>query len=329
MSQLDVLSELRAARPTANAALRERVRAIAATTPEPQLRRRPTWRRAAFVLVPAALVAVAAGAVVLGRGGGGQTVQNGEVATGISRGAPAQVAPKAGAGAGTLRSAIAPAPSRTRLQDYDATLRLHVRNAEALSDATKRAVRVATSLGGFASAVQVDVGGRHGDATLRLRVPATKVQVALQRLSDLGTITGESVAIRDAQAGVNALDRRIARLQRQLRELRAKEQTPAVRRQVERLTAQVQRLQRGRADTVRQARLATIRLELTTRTPVAAPKPADHGPLHGAVVALRWLGIGLLYALVVGGPIVLLGALLWLAWRGYRRLAERRLLERA
>jgi len=322
MSQLDVLSELRAARPAAPAALRDRVRAIAATTPAPP--RRLTRRRAALVLAPAAL-AIVAGAAVLGRGGGEQAVRHGGVVTELGRTAPAAKAPAVG----RLDSAIAPAPSHTRLQDYGATLRLHVGSAAALSDATKRAVRVATSLGGFASSVQVDVGGRHGDATLRLRVPATKVQVALQRLSELGTITGESVSIRDVQGGVNAVDRRIARLQRQLRDLRAKGQTPARQRTIDALSAQVARLQRSRANTVRQARLATIELTLTTRTPAAAPQPVEHGPLHGAVVTLRLLGVGALYALIVGGPFVLLAAALWLAWRRYRRAAERRLLERA
>jgi hypothetical protein len=323
MSQLDVLSELRAARPAAPAALRDRVRTIAAATPAPP--RRLTRRRAALVLVAAALaVAVVAGAAVLGRGGGERAVPHGSAVTELGRSAPATKAPALGG----LDSAVAPPPSRTRLQDYDATLRLHVGSAAALSDATKRAVGIATSLGGFAAAVQVDVGGRHGDATLRLRVPATKVQAALVRLSALGTITGESVSIQDVQAGVNAGDRRIARLQRQLRDLRARARTPALQRRIDALTAQVARLQRNRADTVRQARLATLELALTTRTPVAAPQPADHGPLHGAIVALTWIGIGALYGLIVGGPIVLLGAALWLAWRGRRRAAERRLLER-
>jgi hypothetical protein len=126
---------------------------------------------------------------------------------------------------------------------------------------------------------------------------------------------------------VNAADRRIARLQRQLAALRAQSQTPVLQRRIAALTAQVERLQRGRAGTVRQARLATIQLELTTRIPAATPKPAEHGALHGAIVALTWLGIGALYALIVGGPVLLLGIVLWLAWRVSRRRSERKLLE--
>jgi hypothetical protein len=324
MSQPELLTELQRTRPTAPAELRERIRAIAATVPAPP-RRRLTWPRAALVLVPAVL-AVAVGAAVLGRDGG-QQARNGGVVTFGSERAVAPPAAKALPGAGGLDSAIAPGPSRTRLQDYDATLRLHVEDANALSDATKRAVRIATSLGGFASVAQVDVDGKQGDALLRLRVPVTKVQVALQRLAELGTITGESVRIADVQPQVNAADRRIARLQRQLAALRAQSQTPVLQRRIAALTAQVERLQRGRAGTVRQARLATIRLELTTRIPAATPKPAEHGALHGALVALTWLGIGALYALIVGGPVLLLGIVLWLAWRVSRRRSERKLLE--
>ena len=325
MSQPELLAELQQTRPAAPAELRERVRAIAVTVPAPP-RRRPTWRSAALVLVPAVL-AVAVGGVLLGRDGGRQA-RNGGVATfGTERATVAPPAAKAAPGAAGLDRAIAPAPSRTRLQDFDATLRLHVEDANALSDATKRAVRVATSLGGFASVAQVDVDGRQGDALLRLRIPVTKVQTALQRLTELGTITGESVQIKDVQPQVNAVDRRIARLQRQLAALRAQPQAPALERRIAALTAQVERLQRGRAAAVRQARLATIQLELTTRTPTAKPKPAEHGPLHGAVVALTWLGIGALYALIVGGPLLLLGLAVWLGWRVSRRRSERKLLE--
>jgi len=64
MSQLDLLQELRDARPAAPAEVRERVRLLAAQAP-PQ--RRVTWRRAAIVLVPA-LAVVGAAAIVLPRG---------------------------------------------------------------------------------------------------------------------------------------------------------------------------------------------------------------------------------------------------------------------
>ena len=172
-----------------------------------------------------------------------------------------------------------------------------------------------------------DVTKGEGDATIRLRIPVANVQRAIERLSSLGTITGESVQIRDLQAGVNALDRKIARLQKQLRVLRAQEQTTEVKRRIASLTTQVERLQRGRGNTVRDARLATIDLSMTTREDAKPPKNDEPGPLHGALVALGWIGIGALYALIVGGPLVLLGVLGWLVWRLVRRRRkEKRLL---
>jgi hypothetical protein len=327
MPRLDVLAELQETRPLAPPELRDRVRAIAATATPP--RRRITWRRAALVLVPAVL-AIAAGAVVLGRGTEQRRVERGPA---TDRVASPSAAPRGGlqktfgsGGAAAPHTTLAPAPSATRPQDYDATLRLRVPGPSALSDATKRAVRIATSLGGFASVVDVNVDGKHGDALLRLRVPVDKVQVALRRLSELGTITGESVQVQDVKPQLDSLDRKTAQLQRQLHALRAQPSTPQLQRRIAALTAQIERLQRSRAGTIRRTRLATIRLELATPAPPAPPHHG-HGPLHGAVVALTWLGIGALYALIVGGPVLVLLVAGWLAWRGHRRLAERRLLE--
>jgi hypothetical protein len=253
------------------------------------------------------VLAVVVGAAVLGRGGRSAAPEHGGVADSAARGAPIPF------GAAT-KSVAVPPPSSTRLQDYDATLSLRVGN---VSDATKRAVRIAGSLGGFPARVEV----HDATGTLRLRVPVTKVQVAVERLSALGTITGEDVSIRDVQAGVNATDRTIARLQRELRQLRA---SGAPQQRIASLVARIERLQRARANAIRQARLATVELHLTSHRPAAAP--AHHGRLHGAVVALGWLGVGALYAVVVGGPVVAVALLAWLAWRWSRRRAEARLL---
>jgi uncharacterized small protein (DUF1192 family) len=325
-------AELRRSRPTAPPAVRERVREIAARREERT--RRLTWRRSLIVLVPAVL-AVVVGGVIFSRDDQRNTaVQGGaaEKSTALTqRAAPktfgtATVPTSTSGSAGAALDAAKLPPSRTRLQDYDASLALRVKNANALSDASKRALAIARSLGGFASVVSVNVAKGEGDATIRLRVPIPNVQRAIERLSSLGTITGESVQIRDLTAGVNALDRRIARLQKQLRSLRAQKRAAEVERRIASLTAQVERLQRSRSNTVRVARLATIDLAMTTREDAKPPKKDEPGPLHGALVALAWLGIGALYALIVGGPLVLVAALGWLAWRVVRRRREERLL---
>jgi hypothetical protein len=158
-----------------------------------------------------------------------------------------------------------------------------------------------------------------------LKVPRANVHTAIERLSALGTITSENVDIQDVQAGLNATDRTLARLQKRLRELRAAEQTPAVAQQIASLTARVERLQRARATTLRQAHYATIQLLVQTKEPAAAAKHGK-GPLHGLGVAFRWIGIGAVYAVALGAPLVLLALLGWLAVRTMRRRREDALL---
>jgi hypothetical protein len=51
------------------------------------------------------------------------------------------------------------------------------------------------------------------------------------------------------------------------------------------------------------------------------------GPLHGLGVAFRWIGIGAVYALALGGPVALLLVLVWLGVRVVRRRRENALLE--
>ena len=338
MSQRDALAELRANRPVAPGEVRERVRLIAGTEPRQPRRFGFTWRRAGLVLAPA-LVAVV-GATIALRGG---DHQQGELAARdtattaqrrLEKSPPVFRAATPGASGATHGSALqtleapaaAPAPNRNRLQNYDAYLRLRVKNGNAVSDASKRAQAIARSLGGYASLLSVSTEGRSGDATIRLRVPIGRVQDAVARIGALGTIVGEQVRIQDVTGQVNAVDRKIGRLQRRLAGLRAQEQTDDVKRQIESLTRQVERLQRTRRATVKQASLATITVELTTRTAVVAKTPHHDSRLDGAWTALEWIGISALYALIVGGPFVVLALLAWAAWRVASRRAEARLL---
>jgi hypothetical protein len=326
----DPLAELRRTRPSAPPALREHVRAIAARRDDSTSRLFGplTLRRALLILAPAAVV-VAVGGIALSRHGttNAPVAESGGAVTrgAVTKAPPPIAAPFQAQTGGAARDAALP-PSRTRLQDYDASLRLHVKDADALSDASKRALAIARSLGGYATIVSVSVEKGEGDAAIRLRIPVGNVQRAVAQLAELGTITGESVHVRDVQAGVDQIDRRIARLQKQLRGLRAQEQTDAVKRQIAALTAQVERLQRGRAVVARDARLATVDLAMTTREQAKPKQQHEPGPLHGAWVALTWMGIGVLYALIVAGPVVLLAGLAFLAWRVVRRRRDDALL---
>ena len=319
MPQRDLARELRAARPVAPGALRERVRLVAAQAPP---RRRVTRRRAAAVLVPAVAAAVAA-AVLWPRAAPPPAERTaGRLAPSIEHGAT---------GAATASAATpssAPAPSSRRLQRYDASLELRVRDAAALAAATRRALAVAASLSGYPQSTDVSAVGRGGEAAIVLRIPVGNVERAIRRLSALGTIVAERYRVRDLTAEVRDTDRLIAGLERRLAAARARPQDARTQRLEDALTARVQALQRDRAATVRSARDATVRVQLAVRTPSPPPQPARRGPLHGIGVAFRWLGIGLLYALALGVPpaAVLTGALL--AARTLRRRRDESLLSR-
>ena len=118
-----------------------------------------------------------------------------------------------------------------------------------------------------------------------------------------------------------------ARLQRELVALRAQPQSDANTARIAALTRQIQGLQRAEAATVRTARYATVRLHLGTAA--AKPAKAHHGPLHGLAVAFRWIGIGAIYVLALGAPLLLVLWLAWIAARTIRRRREDALLSRS
>jgi hypothetical protein len=328
MSQRDLAAELRAARITAPVEVRERVRAIAATDPtarEPRF----TWRRALVVALPVA--AAVAATIVFTRPAhhtSAATLTPPAVERGIAHGAARQKSFGA-AGVGTTDSAGVPAasipvpPSRTRVQRYAATLALRVPTPDGVSTGVQRALRIATALGGHPTSVHATSKSRSAHAELVLRIPRRNVQRAVTQLSQLGTITGEQVDVQDAQAGLDATSRLISRLQRELVKLRAQTN---VTQQIAVLTAQIARLQRAQASTIRTASFATVHLTLATPPLKAAVHHTHRGPFHWLGRALVWLGIGAVYALVLGIPLAVLAVALALVVRTVRRRREEALL---
>jgi hypothetical protein len=324
MSQRDLVAELRGARICAPAEVRERVRLIAAADTT-QKRRAFTWRRAVVLAVPVA--AAIGAAIVLTRPSHSPPVAV-PVERGIVHGAPDSAVTQGKAfSSPAVPAPLAPAPSTTRVQRYGAYLALRVADPDGVSAGVKRALRITKSLGGYAGSVHATTTGTAGSADLTLRIPRAHVQEAIARLSALGTITAEQVELQDLQTGLNTTDRTIARLQRQLAALRAVPSSEENTIRIAALVRQIQGLQRAEAATIRTARYATIRLHLGT----AAPKPAaaHHGPLHGLRVVFRWIGIGAVYVLALGAPLLLVGWLVWIAARTVRRRREDALLSRS
>jgi hypothetical protein len=319
MSQRDLVAELRAARVEAPPEVRERVRLIAAGAPAPP--RRITWRRTLVVVVPVA--AAVAATVVFTR-----PPKHEQTALDLARRSGAvTIAPNVGATVHSPSAKALAVPSpKTRVQTYDATLSLRVEHAGDVSDGVKRALRIATSLGGYSQSVRAETHGSRAVADLKLKIPRSRIQVAMARLSQLGTITDENVSTLDKTALLNATDREIARLQKQVATLRAEPQSPENDRRIAALVTRIERLQRGEATTRRTAHYATVDLHLETPL-VTVVQKHKHGPLHGVGVALTWLGIGAVYALAVGAPVAVLLVLVWLGLRVVRRRRENALLE--
>jgi hypothetical protein len=331
MSQRDLTAELRGARLTAPRELRERVRLIAAA--DTTAARRFTWRRALVIALPVA--AAIAASIVFTRPSDNHAIATQTAIRSLARpeqhGAAKSLAPvpkatDSAGGAGAAQLAVPSAPNR--VQTYGAFLALRLHSATAVSDGVKRALHIASSLGGYPTSVHATSEAKVASADLTLKIPRAHVQEAISRLSALGTITSEQVDIQDRQAGLNATDRRIARLQKQLAELRKLAPTAATAARIAALEAQIARLQRAEAATRRTAHYATVQLHLTSAK-AAAPHKQGHGPLHGVVVGLRWLGIGAVYALAIGTPIALLALVVWLVARVVRRRREDALLSRS
>ena len=329
MSQRDLTAELRRGRITAPSELRERVRLIAAADTTPA--RRFTWRRALVVALPVA--AAIAATVVFTRPNDNRhaipetairsaAIQHGSVNKAFGQ---ATVKP-ADSAAGAAKLAVPSTPGRAQV--YGAFLALRLSSAAAVSDGVKSALHITSTLGGYPTSVHATSQAKLASADLVLRIPRVHVQEAISRLSALGTITSEQVDIQDKEAGLNAAGRQIARLQSQLRELRVQPRSKATAARIAALEAQVGRIQRTAAATRRGAHFATVRLHLTSAKAVV-PHKQGHGPLHGVVVALTWLGIGAVYTLAIGAPLVVLALLVWLAARIVRRRREDALLSRS
>jgi hypothetical protein len=337
MSQLDLLAELREARPIAPAELREHIRSIAAEAIPPK--RLVTWRRTLVFAVPVA--AAIAGAAILLPGGTrtaspppveGQATTTAHAPAFVASQpdqkalAPATFATAGASAVAAAKQAAVPGPSPNRIQRITTALELRVPDTQAVSDGTKKAVAIAHALGGYPASLNVQAAARTGYADITLRIPKQNVQRAVSRLSALGTIVGENVAIKDITTQVDATARKIARLETRLAYWQAQPASDEAAGHVAALTAQIAKLKRGRAATIHTASYATVNLELTTRP---APAPAANkgpGPLHGLGVAFHWIWIGAVYAAALGGPLLLLLGLGWLAARAVRRHRENALL---
>jgi hypothetical protein len=337
-NEMTVEALLRAHAPHAPDTLRERVFAHA-----PSERRRLSLppRRLALVALPAALGVAVSVAVVHGIVGSSSptpTAVERQLAAPATATTPSWGTDGAVNGAGgTVLAPVGHAATKdlapsvgssARLQHTAASIQLRVGSDDELSQATTRATRIATSLGGYAKSVDYR---SQGTSVIDLRIPTQNVKTALARLAGLGTIVSQHLSITDLQQQFEKQSADVAQLRRRIAALRAAIQDPALAdaqkvllriRLAESQRALSQRLH-AQKGTIAAGTTSNISLVIGTKkaiVPVAHPRGRLGRLVHGAVGFLALEAIVALYALIVISPLALLAVLGWF-WR--RRAVDR------
>jgi hypothetical protein len=330
--------ELRSSRMPPSAALRSKVESLA-TAP-----RRPRFgRRARLVLILAAVGAALAAASATGLlSSGGQSV------SGASSGGGAALKPVREAqqeldqnlsrdGVITSDPPLATFAPSGRAQDVDMWITLRVKDADQLSESSQEAMKITRELGGVVGSSNVATEGTRGKAELRLEIPTGRVDDALFRLSDLGTVTGQRVATVDLQAPLDRALARVEHLQSAIRIAKARlasgllssQAELQVRIRLERLRSQLRAVTRTRAALAREASMAELTLTLGTPTG-AVPETSEGGitgAAHKAVDLLRSAGSVAVFLGLVLSPLLVTFLLVWIALRARGRRIERELLD--
>ena len=351
-SEMTVEALLRAHAPHAPESLRERVLAL-----EPKKRRTSLpSRRLVLVALPAAVAIAVAAAVVNGIVDSGSSPRSvadrpavvqqpnlelGKVATHAAATAPpadgSTTVPSTWrsatvAGGPARLKAATPATSGARLQHTDASIQVRVPDTESLGEATTRATRIATSLGGYAQSVDYQTPQQGGGvSTIELRVPSQNVKAALTRLAGLGTLVSQQLSVDDLEQRLQTQSEQIAQLRRRVSALHEALRDSSLP-EGQRVLLQIRLAESKRALAQRiNARKGTISAGATARISLVigtekaiAPVPHPRGRLgrllHSAVGFLALEGIIALYVLIVVSPLAVVAGLLW-AWR--RRSIDR------
>lgn len=350
-----IVNEIRSTQIPASPELRERVTRIAASVPPASPRRERFRRRRRWMLVPAAVAVAGSAALAIGLATSGGGKPEHSVAARAKDGSGANVfesspslpltggpsadsqslqARKSTGGSGATRSAVPATPGRAQLYESELTLKV-----TSLSDTTKRALRLTRLYHGYVRSVEYGSGAERGSAYLVLRVPIGSVQEAIVKFTALGQIVDQHVSIQDVQPTVDRRFRQMQGIRDRIAKIQARLENPALtgdeRSALENELVVLRRrivvLQKEAGALARQTSFATVSLALRTGDKAVAV-PHDPGRLERALdraasILLDELQV-LVYALIVGAPLLALLAVAVIGSRTWRRRADARLLAR-
>ena len=303
------------------------------------------WRRSLLVLAPVCVLGLVSAAVIHGVLHSGKTNQVASVSaardaldSGVHGGAGGGATVPVPETAPFAQSVPAPTPGR--YQDYEASLTVRVKDVDTLHDRTAAATRLARSYGGYVASVDESSAAGGGESNLVLRIPVARVEDAYFRLAQLGTVTGQHLAIRDLDQVVQAQRRQIVQLKvliARIGETLKSSSLPAdvrLRLQLQRDAArqQLARVTGSNKATLREASFSRISLTLTAQQAAAVKKGGMSRIERAARDAGSFLagaGAVLLFVLIVISPLLVLAVAAFFGLRGYRRREERRLLSAA
>jgi len=216
--------------------------------------------------------------------------------------------------------AIAPGPDPGRPQDVRVETVVQTDGVTGLSKASATAMKQIRALGGFTVSSQYSVpGSESGVNQLLFKVPAGRVEEALEGFSELGAITSQQASLVDLGDQLSASQVQITQRRERVRALREdlkKNPDDAT------LAAQLKSAENGLAQFIERrrkiqerARLATINLTLTTDGPTVVTKGQENRFIAAFNrsadrfgVVLEWLISAAVFLLPIG----------FLGWLGVR-----------
>jgi hypothetical protein len=318
----DVRAEAPAMEPSFRARLDQRVERDFA-------RARPRRRFALRPLIPALGVAgcvlAAIVAIALTSGGGANDSAGSSVGgAGVVGAAPApsessDAAKSSGGGSSSSALAAPPAAAPARQRRVERSTRLELSTTD-VQKATDGVVRATQAAGGFVQSSQVATGNGRSTASFVLRVPTSRLDDALARLSKLGHVKSLQQSADDITGAYDGASGRLAEARAERRGLLRALARATTAQQISSLRARVadnrralQRYQRDFNAIRNRANLATVGVEVTSapRKHAAAPGHGSWTPGDAAHDALRVLEVSAgvaLIALAVLVPLTLLGA---------------------